>query len=219
LDAYNISSSGQLTLVPGSPFGAANSTVFTNSYEHLQIVGSLLFGSFNTVKDAGDITVFSRAADGALTKIGALGNGNTPFGFVAHPNGRFVYVVNDVNFLDVYDRNSGSSSPIQSVPDNSGGFVVVDPSGKFLLMHDNGIREFSIDQGSGKLTELAGSPLLASDNSIRSFDFDPSGHFLVIVRQNTVMAMTFNAATGALTQAGPATTVGENLLGIQFAVF
>jgi 6-phosphogluconolactonase (cycloisomerase 2 family) len=219
LDAYSISPSGQLTLVPGSPFDAANNTVFTNSYERLQIVGSLLFGSFNTVKDAGDINVFSRAANGALTKIGDVGNGNVPFGFVAHPNGRFVYVVNDVPGLDVYDRNNGTNTPIQSVPDNSGGFIVVDPSGKFLLMHDNGIREFSIDQSSGKLTEMTGSPLLAGDNSIRSFDFDPSGHFLVVVRQNTVTAMTLNAATGALIQANPGTSVGENLIGVQFAVF
>ena len=224
IDANTISSSGQLALVPGSPFDPINGTFFTKSYERLQIVGSLLFGSFNTVKDAGNITVFSRSASGALTRMGEFGNGNSPAGFVIHPSASFAYVLtNAVLSLDVYsiDRNTGAGTRIQSLPHNSpdvGGFAL-DPAGKFLLMSDNGIREFSVDQSSGKLTEVPGSPFFAADNSIHSFAFDPSGRFLIIARQNTMTVMAFNATTGAFTQVGTATTVGDNLQGIQFAIF
>src|SRR5437016_5035049 len=184
VDAYSISSTGQLSLVPGSPFDAAPSGAFFNkSYASFQIVGSLLFADFNTVKDAGNITVFSRAANGALTRKFDFGNGDTPFGYVVHPTTRFGYVVSDISNLDVYslDMNSNSATRIQQVSDPSGsGFVILDPAGKFLFLHDNGVREFSIDQGSGKLTEISGSPL-ASDNSIRDYGFDPSGRFLIVV--------------------------------------
>ena len=223
VDAFSISSSGQLALVPGSPFDPINGQFFTKDYEELQIVGSLLFGSFNTVKDAGNITVFSRAANGALTKLGEFGNGNTPGGFVVHPSASFAYLVtNPPDELDVYsvDRTTGAGTRIQSVP-TSGVFqdLTLDPAGKFLLVFDNGIREFSIDQGSGKLTEVAGSPFLAGDSSIHSLGFDPSGRFLIVARQNTMTVMAFNATTGAFTQVGPATTVGDNLQGMQFAIF
>lgn len=224
IDAYSISSTGQLSLVPGSPFDPSPSDVFfRNDYGPSQIVGSFLFASLNTVKDAGDVSVFSRAANGALTRKFGFGNGDSPFGFVIGPSARFAYVTSDVSNLDVYslDLNADSATRIQQVQIHdqvAGGFAVLDSGGKFLFMRDNGLRVFSIDQSSGKLTEVAGSPFFANDNGIQSFRVDPSGRFLIVEHQNSVNVYSISAA-GALAQVGPSYAVGDNLGGITFAIF
>ena len=224
IDAYSISSSGQLSLVPGSPFDQSPSdTFFSKSYGSLQIVGSFLFGDFNTVKNAGNITVFSRAASGALARQFEFGNGNSPFGFVIHPNARFAYVLSDVVNLDVYSLDLGANpggSRIQqiSVHDLNAGLLQEHPTGKYLFIFDKGLREFTIDQSSGKLTEIQVGAL-ASDNGVRTFKIDPSGHFLIVAHADSVNVFSINASTGALTQVGPSYAVGSDLRFITFATF
>jgi 6-phosphogluconolactonase (cycloisomerase 2 family) len=222
LNVFSISSGGQLSLVPGSPFDPVNGSFFEKTYLHIHVANSLLFGSFNTVKDSGDVGVFSIGSNGALTRKTDVGFGENPADFDVHPSGRFIYEVCCWDAVDVFsfDSGSGSSTLVQKVPvtDPNGSLVVMGPSGRFLLVRDNGIRVFSIDQASGMLTEISGSPFLAADNSILSFAFDPTGRFLLVMRKNSVTVMNFNAASGTLTS-GPSYAVGDNLQTMAFATF
>ena len=218
INVYSVSSGGQLSLVPGSPFDAITGTFFEKQYLGLQAVGSLLFGEFNTVKDAGNITVFSIAPNGALTRKGEVGSGQTPPSWAVHPNARFVYEVCCSVGVNVFsfDPDTGSSTLVQQVSDPSEGEISLDPSAKFLHMHDNGIPVFSIDQGSGKLTEVAGSPFVAGDTSVLATKFAPGGHFLLVKRRNSVTVMAFNTANGTLSQAGSPFSMPANISGLGF---
>lgn len=215
LDAYSISSTGQFALLPGAPFDAASG----NIYQKLQLSGQWLFGAFATPGNTGNITVFSRAASGALVRKFDFGNGHSPFNYAVHPSTRFAYVVSDVSNLDVYslDVSAGSATLIQQVSDPSGGgYLTLDPSGRYLFLYDKGFREFSIDQNSGKLTEIAGPPFTSPNSAL---NFDPAGHFLLVTNKNLVTVYALNASNGSLTQIGPVYTIGDDLVFTAFATF
>jgi Lactonase, 7-bladed beta-propeller len=221
IDAYSISAAGQFARIPGSPFGAPASGSPANDYLKLQLRGPWLFGAFGTTGILGNITVFSRSSTGALARQFDFGNGDLPFNFVVHPGARFAYVVSDAPSLDVYslDLNAGLAPRIQQMSDPSGGgYITLDPSGKYLFLFDNGFREFSVDQASGKLTEIA-APSFPPDRSGGSLNFDPTGRFILLVRSNSVTVYALNSSDGSLTQVGPVYAIGDNLTLVAFASF
>ncbi len=96
-------------------------------------------------------------------------DGLSPSGLALHPSKKFLYVANSggnsVSLFDIATDGSltlaGNATPAGSAPHDA----VIDPSGQYLLvtnsLSDN-ISVYSINSGTGALTEVAGSPFYAN---------------------------------------------------------
>ena len=100
------------------------------------------------------------ASTGALTLIGSVPTGNSPFGLAVDPTGRFVYVANrNVNQVSAYaiDPRTGALAPVPGQPFATGSVpnsVTVDRTGRFAYtanQADNTITFFTIDRNTGAL--------------------------------------------------------------------
>ena len=169
------------------------------------------------------------AAAGTLTAgtpaFTALAPGVGPRHLAFHPNGKFVYVSNEMGCsLAVfdYDAEHGALAQIQTIsllpagqkmePDFSGAEVVVHPSGKFLygsLRGLNVIHVFSVDENSGKLASIETVP--SGGKTPRNFNLDPTGRFLLAANQNSdnVVVFGIDAASGRLTATGQSVVIGN----------
>lgn len=133
-----------------------------------------------------------------------------------HPNGRYAYVINELNntvTAMTYDANTGVLKPIESVSSLPKGHketsytseILVHPNGKFLYgsnrIHDS-IAIFSIDSATGKIKLLGTEP--TQGKYPRNFNIDPSGNFLLAANQNgdSIVAYRVNTTTGLLTPTG-----------------
>ena len=148
--------------------------------------------------------------------------GTFPQQLVQHPSGKFVYEINGSNFVQVYDFSSGQLAldntlgPYQA-GNNGVGKAVIDPTGLFLYVVNNGatapspvdgVYGFTIDQSSGKLTAIgtAGVPLL-TDASTPALStpvdvlMDHQGKYLYVVNSgnNTINAYSIDPTSGGLT--------------------
>jgi 6-phosphogluconolactonase len=129
------------------------------------------------------------------------------------PNGKFLYVVSELNSTVTaysFDVNTGVSRESQVVSTLPGDFhgrndtaeIAVHPTGKWLFASNRGhdsIAVFSIERADGKL-HLAGT-FPTGGKEPRHFAVDPSGHFLLAENQNTnnITVFRIDYATGALT--------------------
>jgi 6-phosphogluconolactonase len=132
-----------------------------------------------------------------------------------HPNGRVVYVINELNStmsVFSYDPERGAMEHRQTqttlpsfyAGSNSTAHVVVAPSGRFVYGSNRGhnsIVIFAVDPASGELT-LVGHQLTQGETP-RNFAIDPSGNFLFVGHQNTDSIVTFKVdqETGRLSPA------------------
>ena len=145
-----------------------------------------------------------------------LAPGAGPRHLAFHPNGKFVYVLSEVNSTVTafaYDAENGSFSTLQTLSTipkdfkarNDTAEIVVHPSGKFLYASNRGhdsIVEFTIDPARGTLT-LAGD-FSTQGKEPRNFALDPTGKFLLAANQesNNIVVFRIDQSTGALTAAG-----------------
>ena len=151
----------------------------------------------------------------------SLPPGDGPRHFVFHPNGRWLYSLQEEGSTLVtfdYDAASGRLTAKQTVSSLPKGFtgtnftseVVISPDGKFVYaanrLHDS-IAFFSI--GEGGILTFAGEAWTRGDYP-RSFNIDPSGNFLYSCNQrsDTIAAFRIDRKTGALTFTGQYTAVG-----------
>ena len=137
----------------------------------------------------GAVTDNSPAA--MITKPGA-----GPRHFRFHPNGRFFYLVNELDAsLNVYAYNAakGTLSEIQSVTTLPAGFtgkpwaadLHLTPNGRFLYASErnsNSIAAFAVDAQTGRLTALGSTP---TETQPRGFAIDPKGRYLLAVGQQS----------------------------------
>lgn len=126
-----------------------------------------------------------------------LDPGAGPRHLAFHPNGKFAYVVNEIQSSITqfaYDANHGALHKIQTVstlPKNFSGNndtaeIEVHPSGKFLFASNRGhdtIALFSIDSKTGALTLVDHVP--TQGKTPRNFEIDPTGKFLFVANQDT----------------------------------
>ncbi|MBJ2157198.1 beta-propeller fold lactonase family protein [Variovorax sp. IB41] len=100
------------------------------------------------------------ATTGALTQIGSVPAGNTPFGMAIDPSGRFLYAANrNSNNVSAYsiDPRTGALTPVPGQPFAAGNVpnsVTVDRTGRFAYtanQADNTITFFTIDRATGSL--------------------------------------------------------------------
>ena len=149
----------------------------------------------------------------------ALPPGEGPRHFVFHPNGRWLYSLQEESSTLVrFDYADGKLTARQTVSTLPKGFagtnftseIVVSPDARFIYvsnrLHDT-IAWFAIG-ANGDLT-LAGEEWTRGDYP-RSFTIDPSGVFLYSCNQRSdaIAAFRVNRQTGALTFTGQYTPVG-----------
>jgi 6-phosphogluconolactonase len=151
----------------------------------------------------------------------ALPAGDGPRHFAFHPNGRWLYSLQEeastIALFD-YDAGAGMLKPrqtISSLPKGFGGTnftseIVVAPGGRFVYaanrLHDS-IAFFAVGE-QGELTYV-GETWTRGDYP-RSFNFGPTGSFLYSCNQRSDAIATFrvNRNSGNLTFTGQYTTVG-----------
>ncbi len=152
----------------------------------------------------------------------ALPPGDGPRHFSFHPNGRWLYSVQEEGsniVLYDYDSAKGGLTPRQTVSSLPPGFagssfsseIMVSPDGRFVYagnrLHD-GIAYFSVGE-NGMLT-FVGEEWTRGDYP-RSFNFDPTGNFIYSCNQraDNVTAFRVDRKTGSLSFTGQYTPVGN----------
>ena len=143
----------------------------------------------------------------------AKGAGPRHFSF--HPNGKFAYVINELDSTVTawsYDAAKGTLKPLQTLSTlpkptkgNSTAEVVVHPSGKFLYGSNRGhnsIAVFTINEQTGELTATGhqGTDI----KTPRNFALDPTGTLMIVANQdgNSLVIFKVDQKTGELTPHG-----------------
>jgi 6-phosphogluconolactonase len=148
--------------------------------------------------------------------------GAGPRHFAFHPNGRFAYVINELDSTITafsYDAGQGNLTEAQTVPTLPADFkgqsttaeIAVHPNGKFLYGSNRGhdsIAVFAIDTATGKLTFAQHEP--TQGKTPRNFALDPTGAFLLAANQDSdnVVVFRIDAQSGKLSPTGQSIEVG-----------
>jgi 6-phosphogluconolactonase len=136
----------------------------------------------------------------------------TPRGLALHPSKKFLYVANArANTISIFNVGAagiltlGGTTPAGNGPTSA----VIDPTGTYLLVTNvfgsnasgGDISVYTMDAGSGALTEVAGSPFPANA-SPTAIQFTNSGSFVYVTNTNIgmVTGFSFSSSTGALSQ-------------------
>jgi 6-phosphogluconolactonase len=143
----------------------------------------------------------------------SLDPGVGPRHIAFHPNGKLVYVINELQSSVTafsYDGGTGTLEKLNTVSTLPKGFsarndaaeIKVHPSGKFLFASNRGndtIAAFSIDAHSGNLTLIDFFP--TEGKTPRHFEIDPTGKLLLVANQdsNNIVVFRIDAGTGRLT--------------------
>ena len=133
-----------------------------------------------------------------------------------HPDGRRVYVINEMgNTLTVfdYDAEAGTLAAIQTISTLSEGYsevshtadIHVHPNGKFLYGSNRGhdsIAVYAIDPDNGQLATI--EIVATGGNGPRNFGIDPTGNYLIAGNHgsNDIFTFKIDQATGRLTAVG-----------------
>ncbi len=149
--------------------------------------------------------------------------GSGPRHLAFHPNGRFVYLINEMSStLSVltYEPQTGTLKEIQtlsSLPANYTGpntcaEVQVHPSGKFVYGSNRGhnsIVSFTIDAKTGKLALLEHQS--TQGKTPRHFTLVPTGDWLLAENQDSdnIVVFRVDSLTGHLTSTGQTIEVGS----------
>jgi 6-phosphogluconolactonase (cycloisomerase 2 family) len=195
---------------------------------HAHMVQADPSGSFVLASDLGLDRILIWKFDAATGRLSAnsppyvpLPAGDGPRHFAFHPNGRWMYSLQEESSTLVlfdYDVRNGKLKARQTVSTLPKGFagtdftseILIAADGRFIYaanrLHDS-IAWFSIDS-TGALT-LAGEEWTRGDYP-RSFTIDPTGNFLYSCNQRSDAITTFrvNRETGSLSFTGQYTAVG-----------
>jgi 6-phosphogluconolactonase len=141
--------------------------------------------------------------------------------FEWHPNGRFLYVVNervDSATVFAWGADDGTLEPIQVVDtlpapfggENFTADIHLHPSGRFLYLSNRGhdtIAVYAVDESTGLLEPVAWEPSLG--HRPRYFAFSPDGRLMLVANASSdeVVAFAVDGDTGRLTPTGARTTV------------
>lgn len=223
VDAGTLGSTKATSAPPGS------FAISGHDSPHAHMIQSDPAGQFVLVSDLGVDQIFIWKFDvqkGTLTANDPastqLPSGDGPRHFYFHPNGRWLYSLQEeasTMVLFDYDAPRGrltARQTISTLPKRFAGTnftseVMVSPDGKFLYaanrVHDS-IAYFSI--GEAGVLKFAGESWTRGDYP-RGFGIDPTGNFLYSCNQKGDAVTTFriNRETGNLTFTGQYTPVGS----------
>lgn len=185
-------------------------------------------GRFAYVSNAGDDTISETAIDsttGALTTIGTVATGASPYAISGSPDKQHVYVVNQVsNNISAYAVNttSGTLTQIAGSPFPAGTdpqALVFDPSGAHLYVANygsNDLSAYAVDAGTGALTPLSVATY-ATGAGPSDVAVDSAGKFVFVANNggsSDISVFAITAGTGELTPVAgspfPASTSPDN---------
>jgi 6-phosphogluconolactonase len=168
-------------------------------------------------------------ADGSLASndppSAAVEPGSGPRHFAFHSQGRFAYVINEINCTITAftaDPSGGGLKAVQTISTLPAGRTVekgfstaevqVHPSGRFLYGSNRGhdsIAVYAIDEKTGHLTLLQHEP--TGGSTPRGFGIDPTGGFLLAgnQRSDSVVVFRIDTKTGRLTPTGQTLSIGS----------
>ena len=151
-------------------------------------------------------------ASASLTPHGAgvLPPGAGPRHMKFHPNGKWIYVLNEldlsVSVFD-YDAAAGRMAIKETVPTvskaelikepSSASEIHVHPSGKFVYAANRGhdtITGFAVNPVTGALTAIGNTNVRGA--TPRGFNLDPSGRWLLVAGQDSHTLASFAVASG-----------------------
>ena len=157
-----------------------------------------------------------RLLPNSAQKFTATAPGAGPRHFTFHPNGRFAYVINELNSTITsfaYDPENGILTEIETyptLPENFDGEstcadIHISPDGLFLYGSNRGhdsLVIFKIEASTGKLSLIGFEP--TGGKTPRNFGIDPSGTFLLAANQNSDNIVIFrrDIKTGLLEKTG-----------------
>jgi len=140
-----------------------------------------------------------------------------------HPNGRFVYVSNELDSTVsayTFDRDTGHLALLQTLSTRPEGYkqyndaadIHLSPDGRFLFVSNRGhdsLAGFAVDAESGQLT--LGGHTKARGHWPRNFGFDATGNFILVANQKSdnLVSFRFDPASGALEYTGHQVEVPE----------
>jgi 6-phosphogluconolactonase len=143
----------------------------------------------------------------------SLKPGAGPRHLAFHPNGRYVYVVNELNSTVTgltFNAGRGALEEMQTLPtlpekfsgENTAAEIQVHPSGKFVYASNRGhdsIALFSVAPDTGKLTSLGHQE--THGKTPRHFALEPGGRWLVAENQgsDSIVVFSVDTQTGRLT--------------------
>jgi 6-phosphogluconolactonase len=146
--------------------------------------------------------------------------GSGPRHFAFHPNGRWVFTINEQGATITtfsWDSKAGTLKPTSSVATRpaevttgSTAEIAVHPTGSFVYGSNRGhdtIAVFSVD-GNGVLTLVEYEP--TRGRTPRNFAIDPTGRWLIAAneRSDTLAVFSIDQTNGALSPVGPLASVG-----------
>lgn len=186
--------------------------------------GGFVFGA-----DLGTDKVWSWRLDDAGKLIpnelpfAQVDSGSGPRHVAFHPNGKAVYVINELaSSLTAFRYDSvrgamtwlGTESTLPAGFDgvNHCGEIAVHPSGAFLYGSNRGhdsVVIFPLDPDTDQLGSPSWEP--TQGETPRNFAIDPSGTLLLVANQDSdsIVPFRIDSKTGGLTPAGPVTQVGR----------
>jgi len=145
-----------------------------------------------------------------------LAPGAGPRHAVFHPDGRRLYVINELQSTVTafsYEPGTGALSELQTLSTLPPGYagpsytaeIAVRPDGRFLYGSNRGhdsIAVFAIDPGTGRLTPAGHQSTLGKKP--RNFAIDPTGTYLLAANQDsdTIAVFRIDPAGGGLTAVG-----------------
>ena len=139
-----------------------------------------------------------------------------PRHFVFHPNGKFVYLLHELNgdvAAFAYEAKSGAWDEIQrttALPEGFGGKpsdkkpwaadIHITPDGRFLYASErttHTLAAYKVDAASGKLTAIGSVP---TEKQPRGFNIDSSGRYLAAVGElsDSMTVYAIDQSSGAL---------------------
>lgn len=193
---------------------------------HAHSVTETIAGGTAIVADLGidRLVSYRIERDGILTKLAesALTPGAGPRHLAMHPNGRFVFVMNELDSTVVslaLDETSGKLSIIDAKPavpaeardSNHCADIQISPGGRFIYGSNRGhdsVVIMAVDQHTGSLSLVGYVP--CGGATPRNLALTPSGGHLFSANQNADRVSIFarDAANGLLTDTGSAIEIG-----------
>ena len=174
-------------------------------------------GQFVLAADLGldKVLVYRLDETGKLVAHGAgisTEPGAGPRHFIFHPNGRFLYVANELNCTVAayeWDARTGTADPVQTLSTLPAGFdeynlvadIHFDGSGRYLLVSNRGhnsLAIYEVEPDGGGMVALGHVP--SGGKWPRNFGFEPSGANLYAANEisGDLAAFRFDRESGAV---------------------
>ena len=225
--AYGIRADGALTAPLASvAHKGAGPNPDRQERAHAHSVTETVGGGVAVVADLGidRLVTYRIGADGTLDRLAeaALPPGAGPRHVALHPNGRYLFVMNELDSTVAslsLDGTSGALAlidvkpavPAEAREHNHCADIQISPDGRFLYGSNRGhdsVAVFSIDQENGKLTPEDFTP--CGGATPRNLCLTPTGRHLFSANQNADRISIFSrdAQTGRLVDTGRAIEIG-----------